>query len=217
MMSAMKRSIMFCCVLGLMVLTAWANEKMAETRELPAPTRSGGMPIMDALNARKTTRAFQAVPISDQQLSDVLWAACGFNRENQHRTIPTAMNMQDVRVAVLDARGAWRYDPAQNVLEQVVEGDHRDIVASQPFVKDAAVTLIYISDQGVYGRAGERGEAYAYFHAGEMAQNVSLYCSSAGLANVVRGYVPEEALRELLKLAPKERIIMTHTLGISAE
>lgn len=205
----------------------WADEQnedvsvvsdLTTVLALPVPTRTGGMPLMDALNVRKTTRAFQPVPISDQQLSDILWAACGFNRADQHRTIPTAMNMQDIRVAVLDARGGWRYNPEQNMLEQVVEGDHRDLLASQAYVPDAAVTLVYISDQSTYGRAsGERGHGYACFHAGEMAQNVSLYCASAGLANVVRGYFPEEALQELLKLAPQERIIMTHTLGVSAE
>ena len=47
---------------------------------LPEPQKSGGIPLMEALNYRKSTRDLSDYEISEQVLSDLLWAAYGFNR-----------------------------------------------------------------------------------------------------------------------------------------
>ena len=51
-----------------------------QTISLPAPQRTGGMPLMQALDNRKTTRAFADKPLPLQQLSNLLWAGFGVNR-----------------------------------------------------------------------------------------------------------------------------------------
>ena len=47
---------------------------------LPAPQITGGMPLMQALQNRKTTRAFREQALPMQTLSNLLWAAFGVNR-----------------------------------------------------------------------------------------------------------------------------------------
>ena len=42
---------------------------------LPSPSRKGGMPLMEALDARVSARLFSDKDLSLQQLSDLLWAA----------------------------------------------------------------------------------------------------------------------------------------------
>ena len=64
--------------------------------ELPAPNKNGGMPLMQALNERHSTKMnYSGAPLLPQQLSDLLWATWGVNREDGRRTAPTAMNRQD--------------------------------------------------------------------------------------------------------------------------
>ena len=48
---------------------------------LPAPQMTGGMPLMQALAKRITTRTFSDKALSPQQLSNLLWAAFGVNRK----------------------------------------------------------------------------------------------------------------------------------------
>ena len=54
-------------------------EDMA-ARALPPPRSSGGMPLIDALKLRRSTRAYSDRPLEPQDLSDLLWAANGVNR-----------------------------------------------------------------------------------------------------------------------------------------
>ena len=63
--------------------------------ELPAPDKTGGMPLMQALAQRRSIKTgFSGAALSPQQLSDLLWASWGVNRDGGRRTAPTAMNRQ---------------------------------------------------------------------------------------------------------------------------
>ena len=89
--------------------------------KLPDPVRTGGKPLNEALAARQTNRDFSTAPLTDQELSDLLWAANGFNRPDQKkRTAPTAVNRQEVDIYVCRADGAYFWDSEANVLKQEV-------------------------------------------------------------------------------------------------
>jgi hypothetical protein len=49
--------------------------------QLPMPVKSGATSVFDALERRKTTREISATPLPLQELSNLLWAACGMNRK----------------------------------------------------------------------------------------------------------------------------------------
>ena len=53
---------------------------LAETVSLPAPDTSGGMPLMQALAQRHTTRSLSSEPLDQATLGDLLWAAWGQTR-----------------------------------------------------------------------------------------------------------------------------------------
>jgi hypothetical protein len=62
---------------------------------LPPPSRVGGMPLMEALQHRQSQRNFSTQPLSEQLLSDLLWAAAGVNRPSEGgRTAPSALHAQ---------------------------------------------------------------------------------------------------------------------------
>ena len=56
--------------------------------QLLPPQTDGGMPLMKALKNRKTSREFAGKDLSAQQLSNLLWAACGINRPDEKRGRP---------------------------------------------------------------------------------------------------------------------------------
>lgn len=58
---------------------------------------------------------------------------------------------------------------------------------------------------------------YSAICAGAVAQNVYLYCASAGLASVVRGLFDEALLAQALGLGPHHHILLTHTVGYRHE
>jgi len=173
----------------------------AENIVLPAPETTGGKPLMQAMAERKTEREFADKPVSAKDLSNILWAAYGFNRPGK-RTIPTARNEQGMDVYVLTADGAFLYNAKDNVLEQVVKKDLRDLLGPQDFARKAPLTLLFV----------EKQHKYAGMHAGSAYQNVGLYCASAGLNNVVRGMYDADGLAKALNLGDRE-VIVTQTVG----
>ena len=71
--------------------------------KLPEPNRKGGMPLMQALNERKSSREYDSRKLSEQQLSDLLWAAWGINRpEDGKHTAPSSNDKQEMSVYVAD-------------------------------------------------------------------------------------------------------------------
>ena len=201
-------------VLGLL-LNVIALSGMAQVQNLPAPDllRQTNT-VMQALRDRKSVRSYADKALSQQELSDLLWAAQGKNREDGRLTSPTAMNRQEIRVYVFTPSGVSLYDPQQNTLTPCADGDHRDIVASrQDFVKTAPVVLLLVGDWDKYGRTDEHARMMVHCDAGIVSQNISLYCSAAGLATVPRGIMDGAAIKELLGLGENQTPILNHPVG----
>ena len=78
----------------------------------------------------------------------------------------------------------------------------------------APLNLVYIADQSRMQDANaEDMNRYAAADTGFIAQNVYLYCASAGLNTVVRGLVDREALAAVLGLSPHQQIVLAQTVG----
>ncbi|HUU14808.1 MAG TPA: SagB/ThcOx family dehydrogenase [Terriglobia bacterium] len=183
--------------------------------ELPKPQMSGGMPLMEALKARRSTRTFKPDPLPAPVLSNLLWAAFGINRpESGKRTAPSAMNWQENDIYVFLAGGVYVYDAKAHRLNPLLAGDFRASTGTQDFVKDAPLNLVYVADLAKTGNASpDDRNLYTAVDAGLIVQNVYLFCASEGLATVVRGSVDRPALAKILKLRPDQRIIVAQTVG----
>jgi nitroreductase len=225
------------CVVATFLILIWAvggcgsskplliSDGSLDAIRLPAPRTTGGKPLMEALGDRKSSRDFSPAPLSEQVMSDLLWAAFGINRpDSGKRTAPSALNWQETDIYVFTAQGAYLYDAAENALLPVAVGDHRGATGSvlQPFVKKAPLNLVYVVDaarSGIVGRvmSTEDRDMFSDTAVGFISQNVYLYCASEGLSTVVRGMVDREALTELLNLRPEQRIILAQSAGYPAE
>ena len=189
-----------------------------ETIPLVPPQMTGGMPIMEALAKRSTARAFDSRDLSDQQMSDLLWAAFGINRPDGKRTAPSARNYQETDIYVLLPQGVYIYDAEAHRLNRLMEGDIRELGGTQDFVKDAPVTLVLIADLTKINQGGTGDKLQtAYIDAGYISQNIYLYCTSEGLATGARGLIDRPALGDKLNLKETQAIIIAHSVGYHRE
>lgn len=182
-----------------------------ESQQLPEPKKSGGMPVMEALQKRQSSRAFLDRALSAETLSSLLWAANGISRPDGRRTAPTAMNVQDTDVYVVMASGSYFYNAAKNALEPVATGDQRKLAGKQEFVHTAPVNLFFVQDR----KRGGSDDLTAGVHAGAICQNVYLFCASEGLACVVRRNIDIPELHKALNLRSDQVIVLGQTVGYS--
>lgn len=198
-----------------LIIMAVSTSLSAQHIELPKPQKTGGMPLMEALSERRSTREFSERELDTQTLSDLLWAAYGFNRPDESkRTAPTSRNYQEIEVYVSMASGLYRYDAAENMLIHVHERDIRANTGLQDFVAAAPVNLVYVANQEkVQDPHGDRQLRASHTNSGFIAQNVYLFCASEGLVSVVRAWFDDADLRQAMELDENHKIILTQTVG----
>jgi len=175
--------------------------------QLPKPQITGGMPLMQALSARQTTRAFQDKPLPLQTLSNLLWAAFGVNRPREvkpglGRTAPSAMNRQEVELYVLLADGVYVYEAEANRLRPVEAGDMRAKV-SPAAAANAAVTIAYVADAKL---------DFAQIDTGFIGQNVYLFAASEGLNAWIYAFHGQD-VAAILKLPEGRKGICAQSVG----
>jgi nitroreductase len=176
-----------------------APKTVAQAQALPLPDRTGGLPLNEAINKRRSYRNFEDKDIEPEKIGQILWSAFGVNREaGKMRTIPTAHNRQNVLVFAVLKSGVWLYDALKHQLVKRLDGD---------FTKDfsgAPLTLLYAvpdSDGAVGG-----------IHVGLAAQDVGLTCASLGLANVLKT-TGANTLADKLSLKDQYKILAIHNVA----
>ena len=191
-----------CTLMGLAALCqpSWGEENV---KQLPPPVVTGGMPLMEAINARESGRLYDKNrAVDDQTLSEILWVAWGKNVHGK-RTIATARNQQNMALYLLTPEGTWLYNAEKNTLEKVNDKNLIPLCDTQPFVKDAPVHLIYVAKDDKWGRC----------HVGSAYQNVYLYATAKGLATVIRGLIDDAALTKEIAPPDGARVIAHQTIG----
>ena len=183
--------------------------------KLVSPNMEGGIPLMDALRLRKSVRDFSAEELSDQDLSNLLWAAFGINRpDSGKRTAPSAVNWQEIEIFIAMKSGVYLYQASDHSMNLVLSEDIRALTGKQDFVSQAPVNLIFVADYDKITRAEESQKMfYSAADTGFISQNVYLFCASEKLGTVVRGLVDREALSKKMNLRPNQKIEFAQTVG----
>ena len=199
---------------------------MAQEVKLPAPDKKVSTTLFEALQNRKSVRDFTAKELTEAQLSNLLWATIGVNREDGRMVAPTAMNRQEIRLFAFTKDGVYEYNAKENTLVEKAKGDNRELMAGggnkapngkksfrQTFVLDAPVSLLMVIDFEKFGRYDEKAVQMGCVDAGNVSENINLYCQSAGLATVPRATHDTEGIRTLLGLTDKHLPIMNNPVG----
>jgi nitroreductase len=208
----MKKLTTFISILFLV-----ANSACSQNIELPPPDNSGGIPLMEALNKRQSTREFSNQPLALQDISDLCWAAWGFNR-NGKRTAPSSQNKQEMDLYVFLEKGIYLYNAEDHILELIKKGDFRQHAGLQDFVATAPLNFVYVSNlekAGIETPEAITTESLIPSHAnsGFMAQNVYLTAASKNLGCVIRAWVDADELHKVLNLNPMQKALYGQTVG----
>jgi len=201
-----------------LLLTLLAAAAGAADVSLPEPARDA-MPLGEALGARATHREFSSAALTDQELSDLLWAANGYNRPDlRKRTAPTAINRQEIDLYVCRPDGAYLWDSDANVLRQVSTNDLRGLTGRpgpNNFALAADVALVYVVDYQRQRMQDRPQDAFKYacVDCGFIGQNVYLHAAAAGLHTVFLGSLDPAKLSEALGLPPHRVPLFAQTVG----
>ena len=195
---------------------------------LPKPQNDGGLSVLAALQKRKTTRSISSKALSGQQLSNLLWAAFGINREEAAfnkpgRTAPSASNSQEIDLYVALAEGVYLYEAAPHRLAPVVAGDFRRR-AGRGNAATAPVNIFYVADLSRYDLGPSQPDraigdpevqkSYYYTDTGFIAQNVYLFAASMGLAAWFHNCDKENTIAEF-RLKATQKVLFAQTVGYS--
>ena len=193
--------------------------------QLLPPQIHGGKPVMEALSLRSSNRDFSEQDLPDQTLSNLLWAAFGINRPaSGMRTAPSAVDWMEIDIYVVMRKGTYIYDAAANSLKPVLSGDCRADTGTQPYVKDAAVNLVYVANASrmtrpdfipkpILDEAFRVKDYMNWADAAVIAENVYIFAASEGLSAVVRELVDRPALAKTLKLGSEQTITLAQSVG----
>lgn len=193
-------------LLVAVALTATACSAGAE--ELPQPQTTGGMPLMEAIQARHSSRDISATStVTKQDLSNMLWAAWGITHDGK-RSVATAMNRQELTFYVITKAGVSRYSAETNSLTQVVAGDFTSLLGRPGFATDAPVSIVIVGDN-----TKQQMAEFQHYAAGAASQDIYLYCAQAGLKTVVRAGLDRKTLGKAMKLADSEQVLYVQTIG----
>jgi len=184
--------------------------------KLNAPDRDRGFSLTKSISVRASAREWTGKALELKDLSDLLWCAFGINRpEKSMRTAPSYRDVQDISLYVVMKEGTYIYDPKENVLNPVTEGDFRPLCAmSQKSVENAAAIVILISDLTKINVKDKCEQVkWAAIDAGVISENINLFCAATGLVTVPRATMDTEKLRVALKLKETQEPIMNNPVG----
>jgi SagB-type dehydrogenase family enzyme len=208
------KKILSILLIGVLMFSFLAPKKAiaqeaALNIQLPAAQKTGGMPLMEALNNRYSERSFSKEELSEQVLSNLLWAAWGYNRpEKEKRTAPSSMNKQEISLYCALEKGLYLYNAKKHELELVKNEDIRSSTGKQLFVNSAPLNLVFVANTKKQSSATSSAA-----NVGFISQNVYLFCASEGLGTVVRGWFDADKLHKAMGLEKHESIILCQTVG----
>ena len=190
--------------------------------KLPEPQKDLEFPLMKALENRRTIRKWKETPISEQNISNLLWAACGitkhkYGRVKSKRTAPSACNAQEIRVYIIMKQGVYLYNEENHELIEIITEDIRENIGTQKMMKSAPMGLVFVADlsrmTSPFLKNKEAQRFCAWVDTGYISQNVYLYCAASNLGTAVLSLVNREKLHQLMKLKGHEKIVLTQVVG----
>lgn len=159
------------------------NSSYYQNYELPPP-QDIDMPLEETIMRRMSVREFTEEPVSDEDLSTILWSAFGM-RDDGELTVPKYENAQASVIYVLKEDAVYTYDPNEHALVFYKEGDYRDIVGWQ---HKAPIQL------GLCWNTDIADHNIGSAELGAVGQNIYFSANAIGLGTVITAQTPYPAI-----------------------
>lgn len=199
---------------------------MSNIIKLPEPQKDLLFPLMKAFELRRTKRRWVDEMLSEQELSNILWSACGITlketkRTKSRRTSPSSRNSQAIKIFIATKQGVFLYDERIHSLIEIFTKDVRKHISTQKMMQSAPIGLIFTADYSklsMYTATDNNRKLFiSGTETGFISQNIYLYCASAGLSTAIIGLVDRDKLHKAIELKEYEHIVYTQVVGRSLD
>lgn len=178
---------------------------------LPGFAKDSPVTLDQALLKRATVRSYDGeARLSAEQLSRLLWATTGANRDDGHRTTPSAMAVYPVDLYVALPEGVFLFEPKKHRLKKVKGEDIRAEIPLQGAFKKAAMLALYVVNTRKSG--GSEG-SWADLEIGCMVQNLFLKAEAEGLGSAVFALIRADRGGELMGLKSGQKLRIAQAVG----
>ncbi len=171
--------------------------------------------LEELLRERRSVRDYADAPLTQGEVLKLLWAGQGITQARGFRTAPSAGALYPLEIYLVAgnvenlAPGVYKYQPTQNTLSLVKDGDVRAGLAAaalgQSSVREGAISIVIAA---VYERTtrkyGPRGETYVHIEVGHAAQNICLQATALGLGLVTVGAFNDAGVRAIVGMSQDE-------------
>jgi nitroreductase len=190
---------------------AAAAPSEADILALPPFEKSGGFTLEKALLARKSVKSYDpGRKLSREEISRLLWAGTGVNREDGRRTVPSAMARYPVDVVVALPEGVYLYEPKVHQLKKIISEDIREMIPKQEGFKKASMTVLYVINKDK--TPGGRLE-WADLEIGCIGQGIFLEAASLGLSACIYANVSYESVTKTIGLKENQVLRIAQAVG----
>lgn len=201
------------------------NKTVTDLIQLPSPEFKSTTSLEEAILKRRSIRDYTKEPLSIKEVSQILWSAQGITDEasglrsapSAGATFPLEVYLVVSNVKDLKA-GLYKYNPFNNTLKLLAEGDKRFDIANAALKqgsieKSAAIVILTAVYERTSVRYGNRTERYVNMEIGHAGQNIYLQAVSLGLGTVMIGAFNDEALKKVLSLPVNEFPLAIYPIG----
>jgi len=189
---------------------------------LETPETAGGPPLWTAISKRRSARNFKDQPLSEQDLSQLLWATQGITKRDlgfEFRACPSAGALYPVETYLILHNsesiepGIYHYQIPDHSLEQLQKGDFRLKIAQAALDQDMAyaASAVFVWT-ALFARAKwkyeQRAYRYVYLDVGHIAQNLALAAAGLGLGTCQIAALFDEEVNALLAIDGEEESVL---------
>lgn len=173
------------------------NELTIQKIALPPPLTID-MPLEETISRRMSIREFTETPVTDEELSTVLWAAYGYTTDGK-RTVSAFDASHAAEIYILKEEAVYKYEPLSHFLIFHKEGDYRHRI--DQYEAPIQLGLIWNTTQS-------SNENASGAEIGAIGQNIQFAANALELGTVVTAEIPSPLSR--IDLPPHEegRIVM---------
>ena len=195
--------------------------------------------FMKALQTRQSCREYDPnKELSLQELSNLLWCAYGNNRQNKvrkkhhflaYKTVPSSCAAYPLELYVVTKKGIYLYEPDNDDLKLIKEGNYMSVTGTQAFVPDCSLNIYFVTNYkkqknhpaerlATMFKSNNNAMKHSLIDAGIVSQNISVFCEVYGLKSIVRGDLGDvKKMRELLNLDEDREPILAQSIGYLKE
>ena len=180
--------------------------------KLSLPKQVETLSLEEAIKKRRSVRTFSQKPLTEEQLSYLLWASTGIQRKeirHEFRTAPSAGALYPIETYLITnnvqglEKALYHYSIKSHLLEELKSGDFSTLIAhaalGEAMFLDAATIFIWtaIFDRSKW-KYKQRAYRYVYLDAGHIAQNLALSATSIGLGSCQVGAFYDEEVNKIV-------------------